>query len=209
MSNHRPLKHTERLNVGLPLRSSSAAKSGVKQYDVELPTEYTTFSWTGLTNPAYRLQDAVTDVVCSWPSNCERIYCWSPSAEVNTGTVYDLAGLPSYYRVYKKEYPYESDRRERNREYALRSFPIDVFVRDSMLGVVFSNYTFLDTALDGKEYRVQSGYHVQTSVGDGTVRVIAQELLSEGVSATFSCDLMSLLISRKTGRSLDVFRRRF
>lgn len=209
MSNHRTLKPTESLNVGLPLHSNSAAKYDVIQYRNELPSEYTTFSWTGLTNPAYRLQDVATDVICSWPANCERVYCWSPSADGSTTTVHKIENLPPYYRVYKKEFPYGSDRSERNKEYALRSFPVDVFVRDSVLGVIFSNYTFSDTAAGGREYSVQLGYHVQTSAGDGAVRVIVQELLSEGVSATFATDTKSILISRKTGRSLEVTRRRF
>jgi len=208
-SNHRPLKPKESLNVGIPLHKSSSIQAEVVQYGINPPEEYMTYSWTGMTNPAYRLQDVAKDVVCSWPANCERVYCWSPSTEVNGGSEHNLLSLPAYYRMYKKEYPYHADRNEKNKEYSLRSFPEDVFVRDSVLGVIFSNYTFSDTAADGRQYSVRLGYHVQSIHRDGAVRAVAQELLNEGVSATFSSDTKSILISRKVGRSLDVYRRRF
>lgn len=209
MRDHRPMKPDEPLNIGIPLHRPGAVKQGVVHYGAYLPEEYKAFSWTGLTNPAYRLTDVATDVVCTWPAYCEQVYCWSPSTGVNGGTVFNLVNLPSYYRAYKKDYPYQSDRTVRNKEYSLRSFPVDVFVRDSSIGVIFSNYTFTDTLVDGMQYRVQVGYHVQRSDGNGTTHVVTQELLDEGVSATFSCDAASVLISNKVGRSLNVFRRRF
>jgi len=208
-SNHRPLKPKESLDVGIPLHRTSGTQAEVVQYGINPPEEYTTYAWTGMMYPAYRLQDVVKDVVCSWPANCERVYCWSPSTEGARETVYSMVDLPAYYRTYKKDYPYYADRDVKNNEYSLRSFPEDVFVRDSMLGVIFSNYIFSDTSTDGRQYSVQLGYHVQNIGSDGVVRVVAQELLNEGVSATYSFDTKSILISRKVGRTLEVYRRQF
>jgi hypothetical protein len=206
LSQHRPLRDSDPLYVGLTVtRSSNDKKSRLMKYPVGIPGEYTVYSWTGLTNPAFRLADVESDVVYTWPANCESVYGWSPS-NPSVYEEYALVNLPLHYRVYKKEFPYGADRDVMNSEYNLRSFPEDVLVSNDLIGVIWTNYTFSDTLTEGRQYAIGFGYHIQERLADNTWSVVAQGQLEENERLTFAAHGASMIRSHQEGKYLRVFR---